>query len=147
MCYITILSTTSNIELTKYNSDDLVFSKEMPGIPEEKLLKYPYTWYVGSSQGCSCGFRHLMVCNFEDLGFAEPVDWFPEEPEDISATLKLVRVFKEIISDNSKLECIDAWSNELDELPVLSGSIVVSLSRISEPAFRLIENYQHEITN
>ncbi len=147
MCYMTIISTTSDIDLDKYNSDDVAFNKEMPGLPVEKLLKYPYKWYVESSHGCSCGFRHLMAGNFQELGFAEPEDWFPEEPEDIKATLKLVRVFKEIISNGSKLECIDAWDGDRNEPATLSGNIVVSLTQIPETAFRLIENYQHEITN
>ncbi len=145
MCYMTIISTTSDLDLSKFNSNDLVFDKEMPGVPEEDLLKYPYRWFVGSAQGCSCGFRHLMSQNFKDLGFAEPQDWFHEEPEDIEATLKLVSCFNKIASGGSGLECIDAWVSDDTKGRGLSGNVVVSLSEITQASFRLIENYHHEI--
>lgn len=147
MCYMTIVSTTSNLDLTEFNTGDVVFDREMPGIPEELLLQYDNKWYLGSSQGCSCGFRHLMSANFKDLGFAEPEDWFPENKEDIEATLKLVNIFKTILSDGSKLECIDAWASDNPQGPNISGQVDVDLSQIPEAAFRFIENYQHEFSS
>lgn len=144
MCYMTIISTTSAIDLTQFNTTDVVFDKEMPGIPEEQLLKYPHKWYIGSYQGCSCGFRHLMTENFSDLVFSEPEEWFEEEPEDIEATLKLVRIFKIIIKSGSKLECINAWARDPSEPPNLKGNVVVNFSEVTETSFRLIENYHHE---
>lgn len=146
MCYMIISSTTSELDLTQFNTSDVVFSKELPGVPEEELLKYPNRWYIGSSQGCSCGFRHLMSCNYQDLGFDEPVDWFPEDPEDIDATLKLVRIFIKVISDGSKLECIAAWRDSVQGDPVLSHYINIDLSELPESAFRFVENSQHEFT-
>ncbi len=147
MCYMTIVSTTSNLDLTEFNTGDVVFDREMPGIPEEKLLKYDNKWYLGSSQGCSCGFRHLMSENFKDLGFAKPEDWFPENQEDIDATLKVIEVFKRILSSGSNLECIDAWASDDSLEPNLSGQVKVNLSKIPDAAFRFIENYQHEFIN
>lgn len=145
MCYMTIISTTSDIELTKYNTKYVVFGKAMPGLPEEIFLQHPNKWYVGSKDGCSCGFRHLMSENYPALGFAEPEDWFEEDQEDIDATIELVQVFKDIISNNSKLDCVDAWSNDSDEPPVLSGDLIVDLNQISQASFRLVENYRFEI--
>ena len=147
MCYMTIISTTSDIELTKYNSKYLVFDKVMPGLPEEIFLQHPNKWYVGSKDGCSCGFRHLMTENYPDLGFAEPVDWFEEDQEDIEATIELVKVFKEILANNSKLDCVDAWTSDSNELPKLSGDIKVNLTEVSENSFRLVENYRFELRN
>lgn len=144
MCYMTILSTTSELDLTLFNSHDVVFSKKLPGIAEEALLKYPNRWYLGSYQGCSCGFRHLMSCNYQDLGFHEPEDWFAEATEDIEATIKLVRIFKKIISDGSQLECIDTWRDGKQEAPPLAYYLDVDLGKLPEAAFRFIENSQHE---
>lgn len=144
MCYMTIISTSSDIDLSEFNSGDVVFSKKMPGIPEEELLTYQSKWYVGSSLGCSCGFRHLMAENFNDLGFAAPVDWFEEDSGDIVATLKLVKVFKKLVSNGSALECIDAWTNSGYCKPELSGSVVINLAQMPESDFRLIENFHHE---
>lgn len=144
MCYMTIISTTSDLDLTKFNSSDVIFDSELPGVPEEKLLKYSHKWYVGSYQGCSCGFRHLMAVNFPDLGFAAPEEWFQENKEDIDATLKLIKIFKEIIISGKKLECIDAWAHNPSAEPYIEGNVVVNLNEIPEPSFRFIENYHHE---
>lgn len=146
MCYMTLLSTNSDVDLARLSTDDIIFSKTLPEIPEQALLKYQNKWYIGSSQGCSCSFRHLMSCNYHDLGFSDPVEWFPEEPGDIEATLKLIRIIKDIVSDGSKLECIDAWRDSEEERPDLSHFIMVNLNKISETAFRFIENSQHEFT-
>lgn len=88
-----------------------------------------------------------MSANFKDLGFAEPEDWFPENKEDIKATLKLVNVFKAILSDGSRLECIDVWASDDPGGPGLSGQVDIDLSQIPAAAFRFIENYQHEFSN
>ncbi len=132
------------MNLEKFNSNDVIFSREIPGIPEERFLKYPNQWFVESALGCSCGFRHLMPCNFPELGFAEPVSWFEEEQEDIDATLKLVKVFKELALKGAKLDCVDAWSGGDKELHDLSGEVVVNFSDVSEKEFRLIEDYRHD---
>jgi hypothetical protein len=145
MCYMTVMSTNSELDLQEFNTADLIFKREMPGVLEEMYLMYPHKWYIESQYGCSCGFRHLMACNFSDLGFADPVEWFDKEPEDIEATLKLVRIFKKITMTNNKLDCIDAWAGNNENEPNLSGDIVVNLKTVSETAFRLIENYRHEI--
>lgn len=145
MCYMTIISTNSDIDLGTYNTDSVIFNKEMPGLPEEKFLKYPFQWYVESVHGCSCGFRHLMADNFPDLGFSEPESWFEEEPEDIDATVKLAKIFKELVSTGSKLDCVNAWSGDEKTSHELSGEVVVNFSEVSETEFRLIEDYRHEI--
>ena len=145
MCYMTVMSTSSELDLEEFNTNDLIFSRDMPGVPEQKFLMYPNKWYIGSQHGCSCGFRHLMADNFSDLGFADPVEWYQEDPEDIEATIKLVRVFKKIAASGNKLDCIDAWLSDKANLPVLSENILVNLNTISETAFRLIENSRHEI--
>lgn len=147
MCYMTIISTTSERDLKEFNSVGVIFTKDMPGLPEERILKHQNKWFIESIHGCSCGFRHLMSCNFPDLGFSEPEEWFPEEQEDIEATLKLVNAFKQIISDGSKLDCIDAWAGNENIAPNISGQVEVNFRQLPDSEFRFIENYQHEFTN
>jgi hypothetical protein len=144
MCHMIIMSTTSDLDLRKFNSSDVIFESELPGVPEEKLLKYDHKWYVGSYQGYSCGFRHLMSVNFPDLGFADPEEWFQENQENIDATLKLIKIFKEIIVSGEKLECIDAWSHDSSEEPYLEGNVIVNLNEVPDTAFRFIESFHHE---
>ncbi|NND66141.1 MAG: hypothetical protein HKN19_01020 [Halioglobus sp.] len=144
MCYLTVLSTTTDQDLTAFNAEGVCFSRDLPGIPQEQFLRYPQQWYVGSAHGCSCGFRHLMACNFSDLGFAEPVDWFEEDSEDIAATLSLVKALRQIAATGARLDCVDAWEGDSQDDAVLAGEVVVDFARISDPAFRLIEGYHLE---
>jgi hypothetical protein len=141
---MTIISTTSDIELTNYNSKYVVFDKVIPSLPEEVFLQHAHKWYVGSKDGCSCGFRHLMSENYPDLGFSEPEDWFEEDQEDIEATIELFIVFNEIISSGSKLDCVNAWAGDSNNAPKLSGDIIVDLTKVSKKTFRLVENYRFE---
>lgn len=50
------------------------------------LLAFTNRWYVGSTSGCSCTFRHLVST---ELGFGETVDWYSEEKAEIEATREL----------------------------------------------------------
>lgn len=145
MCNMCIISTSSELDLRQFNSSQVVFSQDMPDVPEEKFLKYEYKWYLGSSDGCSCRFRHLMDVNFPDLGFADPEDWFPEEQEDIDATLQLVKIFKTILSTGVRIDCIDAWANASTAEPLITGNVVVDFAEIPDTSFRFIENYHHEL--
>lgn len=146
MCYLTVLSTTTDRDLAAFNAEGVSFSRDLPGLPAERYLKYPHRWYVGSADGCSCAFRHLMAENFADLGFAEPVDWFEEEPAHIAATLRLVQALRQIVADGARLDCVDAWEGDHREAADLAGEVVVDFSEVPAAAFRLIENYHHEFT-
>ncbi len=85
-----------------------------------------------------------MASSFADLGFADPVDWFEEEQEDIDATIRLVTVFKELVSNGSNLDCVDTWAGAENNSHQLLGEVVVDFSKISATAFRLIEDFRHE---
>ena len=41
MCYVLLLSTTSNEDLTVHNNELVRFSRDLPSIPEVSNLKYP----------------------------------------------------------------------------------------------------------
>lgn len=138
MCYMLLLSTDSEVDLSESNTELLCFRKELPGLPEESLLEYPNKWFVGSAQGCSCGFRHLGSESIE-LGFGIPEDWFPENADDIEATHQFIRVVRSLRASGNGVECIDAWCD--DSHPVsLNGAVQVNLDEIPDVAFRFYEN-------
>jgi len=143
MCYMTVISTTSERELSEFNTPLVQFSRQLPQLPEESFLQHPNKWYLGSKDGCSCGFRHLDHGN-EDLGFSEPVDWWPEEQEDIAATLQVVGVFKTLLSEGAKLDCVDGWEQDKKQDPKLHGESVVNLAVIPETSFRFFESHRFE---
>ncbi|WP_220814208.1 hypothetical protein [Pseudomonas paralcaligenes] len=107
MCYMTVISTTSEVDLTLLNTPLMQFSRSISGVPEAELLQYPQKWFLGSKDGCSCDFRHLDRGS-ADLGFSQPVDWWPEDQEDIDATLQVLEVFRSILAGGHDLDCIDA---------------------------------------
>jgi hypothetical protein len=57
MCYMLLLSTDSPEDLSANNDSHIAFSRELPGLPEVKMLTYPHKWFVGSRHGCSCNRR------------------------------------------------------------------------------------------
>jgi len=145
MCYMTIVSTTSEADLTKLNTPLFQFSKDIAGIPEVMFLNYPRKWFLGSKDGCSCAFRHIGDGAIE-LGFSEPVDWWEESQEDLDATLQVVEAFRTILRDGHKLDCIDTWASDNKESQRLVGDLEVNLSEISAKSFRFFEGYRFELS-
>ena len=144
MCYMLIVCTTSGADLAALNTPLVQFSKDISAIPEAAFLRYPSKWFLGSKDGCSCGFGHLDQ-NATDLGFSEPVDWWEEDQEDVDATLQVVEVFHEILRGGHKLDCIDAWASDSKEPKNLAGDLVVDLNEVGAKSFRFFEGYRFEL--
>lgn len=136
MCYVVYISTTSDDDLRVYNSELLRFAPldASNGHPCTALLENPNRWYVGSKSHCSCTFRHLVET---ELGFGEPEDWFPEEPDDIEATKQLYAVLRQLVASGHRLDCADVW---YDATPDAIKTIDVSIGDVPVTAFRLFEN-------
>jgi hypothetical protein len=136
MCYSLYLSTSSREDLTRWNSELLSFQRLSGDEPEAvSLLRHQEKWYVGSKSGCSCTFRHLLSV---ELGFGEPVDWYPEDDNDVRATAELYRVIRRLITQGYQVDCVDLWSGaQKSDIT----KIAVSLEAVPERAFRLFENH------
>jgi hypothetical protein len=136
MCYSLYLSTSSSEDLTRYNSELLKFQRldkaENAGLI---ILRNRQRWYVGSKSECSCALRHLPSV---ELGFGEPVAWYPEDADDLKATAELYRVIARLVSEGHQVDCLDIWEGA--DLTAISEQ-VVNLDAVSETAFRLFENY------
>src|SRR5215831_16626864 len=109
MCYTILLSTSSSEDLSVQNCALVHFDKNIPECLSTNRLLYPHVWRVGSRSGCSCSFRHLYSV---ELGFGEPVDWYPEESEDIAATLTFVKIVKSILAQGAYVDCLDVWGQQ-----------------------------------
>lgn len=145
MCYMILVSTDSEKDLTSLSSGLMRFSRDMPAVPRIAFLQYPHRWCLESRDGCGCGFRHLDHVNLE-LGFCEPMDWWPENADDIAATLESVAAFKSILADGAKLDCIDAWSSNDMDLEPLEGTDIIDLTAIPAASFRFFEGHRFELT-
>lgn len=141
MCYMLLLSTSSDVDLARHNSAFVHFSRELPGIPEESYLRYDHKWFIESMTGCSCAFRHLCAASVE-LGFDQPQDWFPEEPSDIEATLQVIAAIRELVGSGERVDCVDAWSHDQAVADPLAADIDVDLSEVGNERFRFFENHR-----
>ena len=140
MCYALLLSTTSNEDLSLFNSEEVRFEKNISDrLPLNHLL-YPNKWYVGSRTGCSCSFRHLYE---PDLGFAVPEDWFPEEESDVKATKTFVRLIRSLLEKGESVDSFDAWDGG-SELPL--SQLSLNLSQVRDEEFRFFENHHFDFS-
>jgi hypothetical protein len=138
MCYTVYLSTGSPADLRRHDTELLRFEKlvDHSGDPVAGLLEFQHRWKVGSISGCGCTFRHLTSV---ELGFGEPVDWYPEDADELEATRRLYAVISLLAEGGHGVDCIDRWEGaDADDIKTL----VVSLDAVSRDAFRLFENYR-----
>jgi len=141
MCYEVYLSTDSQEDLTTRNSELVRFkrvadSSTDPGIG---LLDFSHSWYVGSKSECSCTFRHLYST---ELGFGEPVDWYPEEQDEIKATRELYVTLTSLLSSGYQIDLLDQWNGAQ---PAGITTLDVSLNDVPANAFRLFENHKFRL--
>ena len=141
MCYLTLLSTTADTDLSLLGTPLLRFAAAMPGVPEERYLRFAHRWHVRSRSGCSCQLRHLTGPT-DDFGFCEPVDWFPEEADDVEATRSFATIIKDLASRGERIDCVDAWAHGQPEPAPLAGDLEVDLSVIAAASFRFFENWR-----
>lgn len=140
MCYEAYISTDSPENLTLRNSELVRFAPvTVPVDGSLQLLEFPHRWYVGSESGCSCTFRHLYSV---ELGFAAPVDWYPEDQNEIDATRELYRTLALLLSLGHRVDLLDRWVGALAEDIT---TIDVSLDEVSEHVFRLFENHKFRL--
>jgi len=141
MCYEVYISTDSPEDLTQ-RSSELVRFKLATVLDDDtglQILEFPHRWYVGSKSECSCTFRHLYSI---ELGFGEPVEWYPEEQEDIDATQDLYGTLASLLSSGYRVDLLDRWMDAQAEDIM---TVDVSFAEVSENAFRLFENHKFRL--
>jgi hypothetical protein len=142
---MTILSTSSDYDLSLANNELIQFVKKLPGIPEEKYLRFEHKWFLASNAGCSCNFRHLSGDSIE-LGFGEPEEWFQEDHDTIEATHQIAASIRMLIQQGANVDCLDAWAHGQNDAAILIDDIKVNLAEVSDAAFRFFEEYRFSFT-
>jgi hypothetical protein len=139
MCYMVYVSTDCTDDLSLQDSSLVRFERPSAekASPCPRVLRPERAWFVASASGCSCTFRHLCRESIS-LGFGEPEDWCPEEPEEIDATKQLYSVLRALVERGHDVEVLDCWSGEEDVEPVV---LDVSLSQVPAAHFRLFEGH------
>jgi hypothetical protein len=140
VCYSIYLSTDADLDLSRKNSDLVQFRKEPVPQVYRSLLRYPNQWYVGSKTVCSCTFRHLHSI---ELGFCEPQDWYPEDEQEIEATLIFIMIVRALLNQGYQVDCIDTWeADSPDEIKKIN----VNLDHFRDDQFRFYENHHFIFT-
>jgi len=142
MCYRVYISTDSDEDLSKRNSELVHFEKVTDANTGSctYLLDLPNKWYVGSKTGCSCTFRHLAVGS--DFEFGGPEDWCEEEQDNLDATKELYRTLDYLLSSGHKVDLVDQW---YDTKPEAITTLDVSLDKVSESDFMMFENHKFRL--
>lgn len=139
MCYMVYISTDCKDDISALTSDLVRFEKPSAErqAPCPQILKHEHKWFVGSKSGCSCTFRHLCRESVE-LGFSEPLNWFPEEAVGIDATHGLYAILNDLVQRGCQVDLLDCWSGDEDEDAVC---LDVSLSQVPVGQFRMFEGH------
>lgn len=138
---MTVLSTTSDQDLALSNGSGVCFSRELPGVPEERYLRFRNRWFVGSASGCSCEFRHLCSESIE-LGFGPQEEWYHEEPSSVMATVAFAAIVRRLVENGDSVDCVDSWSHGQSEPDALAGDLQVNLAEVNDEAFRFFESHR-----
>jgi hypothetical protein len=76
------------------------------------------------------------------LGFGEPVEWYPEDEDEIVATRELYATLAALLSLGYHVDLLDRWVGaQAGDLTTLE----VSFDEVSEKAFRLFENHKFRL--
>lgn len=142
---MTILSTSSDYDLSLANNELIQFVQKLPGIPEEKYLRFENKWFLASNAGCSCNFRHLSGDSIV-LGFGEPEEWFQEDNDTIEATRQIAANIRMLVQQGANVDCLDAWAHGQNDAATLIDDIEVNLAEVSDAAFRFFEEYRFSFT-
>lgn len=138
MCYITVLSTTSDEDLSALNNPAFSLTRVESSEELTNWLEYPHKWdLTGRYGGCACHFRNWMRENPPE--FAPPEDWFPEDQEDIKATQAFYALISRLVSEGHKVDSITAWQGDAEPRP-----FEVSISAVPPEPFRLLDGYRCE---
>ena len=144
LCYSVYMSTTAAGALAAGNSGHYRLRQWDGDAPEiVGLLAYPARWeLLGRHGGCSCHFRHLVEQNIGHLGFGPPVDWFPEDEDDLEATRAVYDLLSRLLETGNQVDLIDVWS---DPSPDNIHSVAVSLREAGRDSFSFWENRRMDL--
>lgn len=138
MCHTLFLSTTSTEDLSKLPKSRFSF-EQVEKADECGLLEFPHRWMIFSEfGGCSCEFRHLMMCSGEPW-FGPPEEWMDEDPDNVEATAGVYEVIVRLINEGHQVDVVDLWESKARDKVV---TIPVSVSKLPTEDFRFFSDYR-----
>jgi hypothetical protein len=115
MCWTLYISTTIKLPLIEWDSNQPRFNARKLKVDELAIVSrftMPEVVYLGSDQGCGCGFRHALLAGKE---------WYPIVEED-NDTMEVIQKNHEdlyqYLTDNVKsgfIEIYGCWNGDITD--------------------------------
>ncbi|MBL9147327.1 MAG: hypothetical protein JNM94_01405 [Phycisphaerae bacterium] len=108
--------------------------------PVVAVFTEPSVRYVGSHEGCGCGFRNVWGALDGDSRTMTPEEFRQGEPEDpdvASSTAALVKLLRSVVERDGRAEVYACWDG--DQAYPAVDSKVISLAELSAERFFLME--------
>jgi hypothetical protein len=133
MCLAVYLASDQPIPLIQWNNLEPSVSiqtlHERDRFVQNKFT-YSNTYYVGSHEGCGCGFLKNWLEGEE----------FEEHQVNYSI---LANIIQKAVSQGSKAELFVCWEGDQDQLPIRSEEITVE--ELGNPAFEFEEKVYYRV--
>lgn len=139
MCFVLYVASRSSPELIPWDEERPQFSTQTPSEHDAQALKRQFTLpvvtYLGSDQGCGCGFRHFP--QEIDVQFEVPPNYFTDEVDDGDTTQPnhsaLAEHLKNQFATEPFVELFRCWSGDEDQPQRVTKEIYIS--KITEATF------------
>ena len=137
---------------------EIPWSEENPGLhvttlgehnePIRSAFSKPHVFYVGSHEGCGCGFRHVWGPPGSPVRELTPAEFRCGEPEDPAvtrSTADLVALLRAILSQQGSLQVYSCWDGNQSEPPAERAAL--HSADLADDTFYLLEDRFLEITS
>lgn len=132
MCLAVYLASDSVLRTSEWDkASPGVYVTAVPaGDPVLRQFRYPHVYYVGSREGCGCGFARDGLA---------PEDIDPCQ-EDYNA---LQSIIASTVLSGGHMQLFTCWEGEQSEAPEVVGAVRVE--QIADPSFELEELHLLEV--
>lgn len=120
MCMTLYLSANSKMPRIKWDKNSPAFNAKDLEESENAVRNYfslSDVLYVGSDQGCGCGFRHALLSNGEWLNVIEEDN--NSEQINHQALLDYIRTY----TNDGLIEIYSSWNGDVNDLPICKEEI------------------------
>ena len=146
MCFALYMATDREVRGISWKEDQPALFILETGDNDRGVSKHftkPFLRYVGSDQGCGCGFRHVM---FQGGGWPEESIINPDESVDEDRQTnhrQLHEVLTSLPEDCRCVELYGCWEGDFDE--ACEGTAEIRVDDILEPAFHFRERFGYVV--
>ncbi len=148
MCFSLFIGADNPIPLIPWNEDDKrVYSQNLSEyeLPIQGHFSKQHIGYIGSDQGCGCGFRHVTFQNGEwpeeSMSDSEEYSDGDKQPNHIQLECILIG----LLQTADSIELYSCWDGDFAEPS--GGSSQLLLSSIVDNHFAFRERFLYSIAN